>query len=35
MMSEFKEQDAYEFARFVGERTKKQGDELHYLFCPY
>lgn len=35
MMYEFKEQDAYEFARFVGERTKKQGDELHYLFCPY
>lgn len=34
-MYEFKEQDAYEFARFVGERTKKQGDELHYLFCPY
>lgn len=34
-MYEFKEADAYEFARFVGQRTKVQGDELHFYFCPY
>ena len=32
---EFKEQDAWEFARQQGIETKQIGDELHFKICPY
>ena len=32
---EFKEQDAYDFARHVGIFTKQHGDELWFKSCPY
>lgn len=32
---EFKEQDAYDFARSVGIQTKVKGDELQFKTCPY
>ncbi len=31
----FKEQDAFDFARSVGARTKISGDEIKFLYCPY
>ena len=31
----FKPQDAYDFARFVGIKTKPIGDELKFTDCPY
>lgn len=34
-MYEFKEQDAYNFARHVGIQTSKNGDNLHFMVCPY
>ena len=36
MIYEFKEQDAYEFSRYIGARTKRIGDELRFQnTCPY
>ena len=35
MIYEFKEQDAYDFARFVRARHKPRGDELKFTYCPY
>lgn len=35
MRYEFKEQDAWEFARQQGIETKQIGDELHFKICPY
>ena len=36
MKYEFKESDAYDFARHVGGVAKKLGDELRFLgYCPY
>ena len=35
MMYEFKEQDAYDFARHVGITAKRYGDELRLYKCPY
>mgnify|MGYP002796254000 CR=1 FL=1 len=32
---EFKEQDAYDFARYIGAQTKPHGDELMFWTCPY
>lgn len=32
---EFKEQDAYDFARQQGIEVKRSGDELHFKICPY
>lgn len=32
---EFKESDAYEFARFVGIEAKPNGDELFFKICPF
>lgn len=32
---EFKESDAWEFARRQGVQTKKKGEELHFIHCPY
>lgn len=34
-MYEFKESDAYDFANHVHIQTKKRGDELQFLHCPY
>lgn len=34
-MYEFKEQDAWDFARHVGIEAGKRGDELHFKICPY
>lgn len=34
-MYEFKEQDAYDFARQQGIEVKRAGDELHFKTCPY
>ena len=36
MIYNFKEEDAYEFARFVGSPIKRHGDELRFTqYCPY
>ncbi|MDC7289571.1 AAA family ATPase [Blautia schinkii] len=35
MNYEFKEQDAYDFARFSGVRAFRKGDELRFVECPY
>lgn len=35
MQYEFKEQDAWDFARHIGVQPKPRGDELHFLLCPY
>lgn len=36
MIYNFKEEDAYEFARFVGSPVKRHGDELRFTrYCPY
>lgn len=32
---EFKEVDAWDFARGCGIQTKQKGDELQFLYCPY
>lgn len=32
---EFKESDAWDFARQQGIQTKQKGDELHFIHCPY
>lgn len=32
---EFKKQDAFDFARFVGIQTFERGKELHFKQCPY
>lgn len=32
---EFKKQDAFDFASFVGIPAKPKGDELHFFKCPY
>lgn len=32
---EFKESDAWEFARRQGIQTKQKGEELHFIHCPY
>lgn len=32
---EFKESDAWEFARASGIQNKQRGDELQFLYCPY
>lgn len=34
-MYEFKEQDAYDFARHVGGQARQHGDELRFSICPY
>lgn len=34
-MYEFREDDAYEFARFVGIQAKPRNDELFFKTCPY
>lgn len=34
-MYEFKEQDAWDFARQQGIEAKQSGDELHFKICPY
>lgn len=34
-MYEFKEQDAWDFARYQGIEVKQSGDELHFKTCPY
>lgn len=34
-MYEFKESDAWEFARSQGIEIKKAGDQLHFKTCPY
>lgn len=34
-MYEFKEQDAWDFARHVGIEAKKDGNNLHFKVCPY
>lgn len=34
-MYEFKEQDAYSFARFVGIEARAHGGELFFKICPY
>lgn len=34
-MYEFREEDAYEFARVVGIQAKKNGDNLQFIRCPY
>lgn len=34
-MYEFKESDAYDFARHVGIQAKNKGSELMFLICPY
>lgn len=35
MLYEFKEVDAYAFARHVGIRAKQRGHNLHFQTCPY
>lgn len=35
MYYEFKEQDAYAFARHVGIRARQRGHNLHFTTCPY
>lgn len=32
---EFKESDAWDFARRQGIQTKQKGEELHFIHCPY
>lgn len=32
---EFKKEDAYEFGRFIGIKTKEGGGQLHFEHCPY
>ena len=34
-MYEFREEDAFEFARAVGIKTKARGNNLHFSTCPY
>lgn len=34
-MYEFKQDDAYDFARHIGEQAKPKGDELDFTYCPY
>lgn len=34
-MYEFRDQDAWDFARHVGIETKQAGNELHFKICPY
>ena len=34
-MYEFKEDDAYRFAQKLGIKTYRQGDNLHFKWCPY
>ena len=35
MNYEFSEQNAWDFARHIGQQPKKHGDELHFIYCPY
>lgn len=32
---EFKEQDAFDFARHVNAKTRLSGDEIQFMYCPY
>lgn len=32
---EFREQDAYNFARHVGASTREAGEEIQFRYCPY
>ena len=32
---EFKREDAFAFANFVGIKTFERGDNLHFKVCPY
>lgn len=32
---EFKETDAFDFANYVGAKTKRHGEELQFIYCPY
>lgn len=32
---EFKESDAWDFARRQGIQAKQKGEELHFMYCPY
>ncbi|MBP9988004.1 MAG: AAA family ATPase [Ruminococcus sp.] len=34
MSYEIKEEDIYEFARYIGAETELKGDELHFKYCP-
>lgn len=34
-MYEYKQSDVFEFANYVGIRTKQKGDELFFEFCPH
>lgn len=34
-MYEFRENDAYDFARHIGIQAKQRGDELQLIACPY
>lgn len=35
MNYDFKEQDAWDFAKHIGQQPKKHGDELNFKLCPY
>ena len=35
MNFEFSEQNAWDFAKHIGQQPKKRGDELHFTYCPY
>lgn len=35
MQYKFNQQDAWDFARTIGEQPKMKGDELHFRICPY
>ena len=35
MMYDFKESDAWDFARYVGIEVKQIGENLHFKLCPY
>lgn len=34
-MYDFKEQDAYDFAKYQGIQVKRAGNNLHFKICPY
>ena len=34
-MYQFKESDVWDFARYIGAKTRQIGDNLHFEICPY
>ena len=34
-MYEFKEQDAFDFAKYIHARTREHNGELSFRLCPY